>query len=378
MNRLNRRVFLSCSVAALAVPSLARAQSPLPLVPVAKGLDHPWGMAFLPDGSVLVTERAGRLRLLNIANASLGAPIEGLPEVAAQGQGGLLGIALDPNFAGNRQLFMSFARPVEGGSATAVFRARLSDDGARLQDGKIIFTQNTVASTGHHFGSRLVFGRDGHLFVTTGDRNALREEAQNPASHVGKILRITTDGAPAPGNPQKAGWAPEVWSIGHRNVQGAALNPATGELWTAEHGARGGDEINIPGAGKNYGWPVISYGREYSGGEIGDGTAREGMEQPIHYWDPSIAPSGMAFITRDLYPGWKGSLLVGALAGEHVARLILQGQRIAGEERLFEGVGRFRDVVQAPDGRIYALTDAPEPEGTLYVVPAAGDITASP
>lgn len=373
-----RRTFLIASAGALALPSIAQAQSgPAPLA-IAKGLDHPWGMAFLPDASVLVTERPGRLRLVNLDSATIGTPIEGVPEVAAEGQGGLLGIALDPDFASTRLVFISYARPVEGGSATAVFRARLSDDKTRLEDGKVIFTQNTAAATGQHFGSRLVFDRQGHLFVTTGDRGRLRDKVQDGSSHIGKILRITREGAAAPGNPQVAGWAPEVWSLGHRNVQGAALHPATGELWAVEHGSRGGDEINISRAGMNYGWPVISYGTEYSGGKIGEGTERQGMEQPLHYWDPSIAPSGMAFLTGDLYPGWKDSLLVGALAGSHVARLTLSGEKVAAEERLFEGFSRFRDVAQGPDGRIYVLTDEPEPNGGLYVIPAPGDVTASP
>jgi aldose sugar dehydrogenase len=229
----------------------------------------------------------------------------------------------------------------------------------------------------HHFGSRLVFDRDGHLFVTTGDRNRLRAESQNPANHIGKVLRITTDGAAAPGNPVLEGWAPEVWSIGHRNVQGATLHPETGQLWTAEHGAKGGDEINIPGAGKNYGWPVITYGRDYSGAAIGEGVEKAGMEQPLHYWDPSIAPSGMRFYTGDKYADWKGSLFVGALAGEHLARLTLAGGKVTAEEKLFEGIGRIRDVVQSPDGYLYVLIDAGEPAGALLRVAAPGDVTAT-
>jgi glucose/arabinose dehydrogenase len=335
-------------------------------------------MAFLPDGTLLVTERQGQLRRINVGSGEISPPIAGLPEIATQGQGGLLDIVLAPDFDVTRRIFLSYARPVGDSTATAVFRARLSEDASRLDDGVTIFTQNMPAATGKHYGSRLVFDRDGQLFVTTGDREALREEAQNPASHVGKILRITTDGAPAPGNPQSPGWAPEVWSIGHRNVQGAAFHPLTGELWTVEHGARGGDEINMPQAGKNYGWPVISFGREYFGSSIGEGTAKAGMEQPLYYWDPSIAPSGMAFLTSDAYPGWKGSLLVGALAGQHVARLTLDGARVVVEEQLFEGFSRFRDVRQGPDGRIYLLTDEVAPEGGLYVIPAPGDVTATP
>jgi glucose/arabinose dehydrogenase len=342
--------------------------SPVTLVPVARGLDHPWGLAFLPDGSALVTERPGRLRRVTLADGGLGEPIQGTPAVDATGQGGLLGIALAPDFASSRQVFLAFARATDGGNATAVYRGRLSEDFTRLDDGTIIFTQNRSANSGHHFGARLVFDRDGLLFVTTGDRNVLRDEVQNPAAHIGKVLRITRDGAPAPGNPALPGWAPEVWSLGHRNLQGATLHPETGALWTVEHGARGGDEVNTPQAGKNYGWPVISFGREYSMLAIGDGTVKDGMEQPVHYWDPSIAPSGMTFVTSDTYPGWRGNLLVGALAGQHIARLVLDGGRVVAEERLFEGSARFRDVVQGPDGRMYVLTDDGAPDGALMVI----------
>ncbi len=343
-------------------------QSAVSLMPLATGLDNPWGLAFLPDGSALVTERPGTLRRIALPDGTLGAPIQGSPAVDANGQGGLLGIALAPDFASTRQVFLSFARRTDGGNATAVFRGRLSEDFTRLEDGAVIFTQNRSANSGHHFGSRLLFDRDGHLFVTTGDRNVLRDEVQNPATHIGKVLRITRDGAPAPGNPALPGWAPEVWSLGHRNLQGATLHPETGALWTVEHGARGGDEVNSPQAGKNYGWPVISYGREYSMLPIGEGTAKAGMEQPVHYWDPSIAPSGMTFVSGEAYPGWQGNLLVGALAGQHVARLVLDGERVVAEEKLFEGTSRYRDVVQGPDGRIYVLTDDGAPDGMLMVI----------
>jgi aldose sugar dehydrogenase len=380
---LNRRAFAIGFVAATvaigtgAVLFLRRNKGPraatpqvsaVRLKPIASGLDSPWGLAFLPDGSALVSERPGNLRRVMLADGAVSAPIAGVPMVDNNGQGGLLGLALDPDFASNRQVYMSFAEPRDDGNATAVFRARLSDDATALEDGKVIFAQNRSAQSGHHFGSRLVFDRDGHLFVTTGERNVLREEAQDPASHVGKVLRITRDGAPAPGNPALPGWAPEVWSIGHRNIQAAALHPETGELWTAEHGARGGDEINAPQAGKNYGWPVISYGREYTMLKIGEGTAKEGMEQPLHYWDPSIAPSGMTFVTTDRYPGWRGSMLVGALAGQHVSHLTWDEKQVAGEEQLFAGTMRFRDVVQAPDGLIYLLGDESAPDGGLMVI----------
>ncbi len=362
----------------LGLPLLAFAcagASEFSLVKIASGLDHPWGMAFLPDGSLLVTEREGRLR--RIADRKLLTPIFGTPQVDARGQGGLLGIAVDPEFSANRFVYLSFAEARAGGNVTAVFRGLLSDDATRIEDGKVIFRQNIAFDGGQHFGSRLVFDREGQLFVTTGDRNKLRSKVQDPATHIGKVLRITRDGMPSPGNPAREGWAPEVWSLGHRNLQGATLHPDTGQLWTVEHGPRGGDELNMPEAGKNYGWPIISYGREYSYLPIGEGTAQKGMEQPVHYWDPSIAPSGMAFISSDIYPNWKGSLLVGALAGQHVARLTLEGTKVVREEKLFESVARFRDVVQGPDGRIYLLTDEGKPDGALYVIAAPGEVTAT-
>jgi aldose sugar dehydrogenase len=371
---MNRRHFV-LSLPLLALTSCAQAKS-FSLIKIASGLDHPWGMAFLPDGSILVTERDGRLR--QVQDGKLLPEISGAPKVDAQGQGGLLGLALDPDFASNRLIYLSFAEARDGGNATAVFRSQLSADATRLDDGKVIFRQNTAYDGGQHFGSRLLFDRSGHLFVTTGDRYKLRDKVQDPATHIGKVLRITREGQPAPGNPNLPGWAPEVWSLGHRNLQGATLHPETGELWTTEHGARGGDEVNVPEAGKNYGWPVISFGREYSFLPIGDGTSKDGMEQPVHYWDPSIAPSGMTFLTSDVYPDWKGSLFVGALAGTHVSRLKLDGRKVISEEKLFQDTARFRDVVQGPDGRLYVLTDEGAPDGSIYVVAAPGEVTASP
>jgi aldose sugar dehydrogenase len=377
---MKRRQFLSAPLLlglslSLSHPALAQTQDAL--LPVVTGLDHPWGMAFLPDGSVLVTERTGQLRRVDVATRKTGPAISGLPDVATQGQGGVLDVVLDPAFAQNRRIFLSFAEPRDGSAATAIFRARLSDDHMRLEDGVTIFRQSVAAEGGRHFGSRLVFDREGQLFVTTGDRGYLSLEAQNPSSHIGKILRLTVDGAAAPDNPNRPGWAPEVWSMGHRNVQGAALHPETGELWTAEHGARGGDEINTPKAGKNYGWPIITYGRDYSGEPIGIGTAREGLEQPVHYWDPSIAPSGMVFVEGDAYPAWRGSVLVGALAGQHVARLTLAGTKVTAQEKLFGGFARIRDVAQAPDGYLYVLTDEAAPGGGLYQIAPDQDITAT-
>jgi glucose/arabinose dehydrogenase len=359
---------VACAVAALIVPAAAQQQpqriktekAELVVETVASGLSHPWGLAFLPDGGMLVTERSGRLRIVS-ANGRISPPIAGLPRIAARGQGGLLDVALDPGFADNRFVYLSFAEDRGDGNGTSVARARLDAAGARLDALQVIFRQEPSYSGSHHFGSRLVFDRSGALFVTLGERFELRDQAQNPANHIGKIVRIRPDGGVPDDNPfvGQTGKRAEIWSLGHRNVQGAVLHPETGELWTAEHGARGGDEINIEHKGRNYGWPVISYGVHYSGQKIGEGTAKPGMEQPVYYWDPSIAPSGMVFYTGDKFPAWRGSLLVGALAGQHVARLEINGARVTSEERLLRQLGeRIRDVRQGPDGFVYLLTDA--------------------
>ncbi|MCB5173750.1 PQQ-dependent sugar dehydrogenase [Microvirga lenta] len=328
---------------------------------VARGLEHPWGLTFLPDGRMLVTERPGRLRTV-APDGTLSEPIKGLPQIAARRQGGLLDVALDPNFSQNRLVYLSYAEDRrEGKAGTSVARARLNEDGTALESLQVIFRQEPSYSGGNHFGSRLVFDREGNLFVTLGDRFDLREQAQNPANHIGKIVRIKPEGGAAPGNPflGREGARPEIWSLGHRNVQSAALHPASGELWTVEHGARGGDEVNIPQPGKNYGWPVISYGVDYSGAKIGEGTAKSGLQQPVYYWDPSIAPSGMTFYTGNRFPGWHGSILVGALSGRLVSRLEVDGNRVTGEERMLQNLGeRIRDVRQGPDGLIYLLTDS--------------------
>jgi glucose/arabinose dehydrogenase len=337
----------------------------------AKGLVHPWGMAFLPDGRLLVTERPGRLRIVS-KDGTLSAPLQGTPKVYASGQGGLLDVQLGPDFASSGLIYLSYADPRDGSrNGTSVARAKLvtEGDGGRLEQVQVIFRQEPSYASSHHFGSRIVFTRDGSLFVTLGERFSAREEAQNPGNHLGKLVRIMPDGGPYSGNPKKDGWRPEIWSIGHRNVQGAALNPATGKLWTIEHGARGGDEINIPEAGKNYGWPVISYGRNYDFTKIGVGTHKDGMEQPLYYWDPSIAPSGAAFYTGDLFPEWKGNLFVGALAGQALHRLVLDGEKVVGEEKLLADLGeRIRDVRSGPDGAIWLLTDNPQGR-VLRVVP---------
>ena len=295
---------------------------------VAKGLEHPWSLAFLPDGRMLVTERLGRLRYVTREGA-LSDPVAGVPRVHDEGQGGLLDVVLDPAFEENATIYLSYAEPAaDGTNGTAVARARL--DGGALADLKVIFRQQPKFRGNHHFGSRLVFARDGKLFVTTGERNSQRDMSQDLGAHLGKVLRITRDGEAPADNPfaGRKGALPETWSYGHRNVQGAALHPETGELWTHEHGPRGGDEINVARAGRNYGWTVITYGREYSGSAIGEGTAKAGMEQPVHYWVPSIAPSGMAFHDGRGHAAWKGQLFVGALAAAQLVRLELTPDEI--------------------------------------------------
>lgn len=330
---------------------------------VAKGLNHPWGMQFLPDGRMLVTERAGRMRIVDVSGA-LSPPVAGVPPVFATGQGGLLDVALDPGFANNGRIFFSYAEPRGAGTAaTSVASATLTltGNGGALSSVKVIFRQEPGTTGGNHFGSRIAIARDGNLFITVGERYQ-RDRAQDMTTHYGKVIRVSPDGAVPPDNPK---WPleakPQIWSLGHRNVQAAAIDPATGRLWTIEHGARGGDELNHPEAGKNYGWPIITYGMDYNGSKIGVGTQREGLEQPVYYWDPSIAPSGMAFYSHDRFPQWKGSIFVGALAGQHVARLVMRGDEVVGEEKLLGDIGeRFRDIRQGTDGAIYALTDNPE------------------
>ncbi len=336
---------------------------------IAEGLEHPWGLAFLPDGRLLVTERSGRLRFVG-KDGELSEPIAGVPAVHAKGQGGLLDVILDPDFAQNSVIYLSYAERGEGDkNGTAVARARL--DGNRLVDTSVIFRQQPKFASNHHFGSRLVFARDGNLFVTTGERNSQRNLAQDLGTHLGKVLRITKEGTPPADNPfvGKEAALPEIWSYGHRNIQGAALHPVTGELWTHEHGPRGGDEINVSKPGRNYGWPVITYGREYSGPSIGEGTEKEGMEQPLHHWVPSIAPSGMVFHSGNAYPAWKGQLFVGALAATQMVRLELDPDgNVRSEERIAIGK-RVRDVREGPDGALYLLTDEDAGQ-VLRVVPA--------
>ncbi len=345
-------------------------ETPVAITTVAKGLAHPWSLAFLPDGRMLVTERSGRLRYV-AADGQVSAPLAGVPAVHATNQGGLLDVVLDPAFATNSTIYLSFAERGEGDeNGTAVARARL--DGMRLQDVTVIYRQQPKFASGHHFGSRLVFSRDGALFVTQGDRNKFREGVQDLATDIGKVVRILPDGSIPGDNPfvGRKDARPEIWSYGHRNIQGAALHPQTGELWTHEHGPRGGDEINVTRAGRNYGWPVITYGREYHGPAIGEGTQRQGMEQPLHYWVPSIAPSGMAFHSGNGYPAWKGQLFVGALAARQLVRLEFDPDGSLRSEERIAIDQRVRDVREGPDGALYLLTD--EDAGALLrVVPAS-------
>lgn len=349
------------------------------VVNVAQGLEHAWGMAFLPDNKILVTERPGRLRVVS-ADGTLSEPVAGLPKVDARGQGGLLDVALDPGFAKNRLIYWSYAEPRDNGeNNSAVARGTFVDGPApRVENVQVIFQQTPSMKSQLHFGSRLVFRPDGTLFVTLGDRSITegRMQSQKMDSLIGKMVRINADGSIPKDNPfvGKEGARPEMWSIGHRSIQAAALHPTTGELWVAEHGARGGDELNIVEKGKDYGWPTIAYGVEYKGGPITGGlTAQEGMEQPRYYWDPVIAASGMAFYTGDLFPQWKGSVFVGGLATMRVARLTVEGDRVVGEEHLLTDLQpkpeRIRDVRQGPDGALYFLTDMDS--GRLFkIVPA--------
>jgi aldose sugar dehydrogenase len=329
-------------------------------VVVAEGLDHPWAMAFLPGeptGRILVTERAGKMRLVS-ADSKVGAPLAGVPAVHAVGQGGLLDVVASPDFAQSRTIYFSFAQPVSGRARTAVASAQLGD--GKIENVKVIFAQADIVGGGAHFGSRIVIAKDGSLFITTGERYSEKDKSQSLETHLGKVIHINADGSIPKDNPfvNTANVRKEIWSYGHRNMQGAALNPVTGKLWTNEHGPQGGDEINVPLAGKNYGWPVIGYGIDYSGLRMHDSSAKAGMEQPIHYWVPSIAPSGMAFYTADRFPQWKNSLFIGALAGQHLARLTVDGEKVTAEERLLtDRKERFRDVRQGPDGYVYALTD---------------------
>jgi glucose/arabinose dehydrogenase len=329
---------------------------------VASGLVEPWGLALLPDGRWLVTERPGRLRIIS-PEGQIGEPVTGLPAVDARGQGGLLDVVLSPAFAADRRIYWSYAEPREGGNATSVARGVLSADGTSVSDVQVIFRALPVYDGDKHFGASLAFDPAGHLFVTLGERSdaPMRPQAQQLDSHMGKVVRINADGTVPADNPfvGQPGALPEIWSLGHRNVQGIAIQPGTGAVWTVEHGTRGGDELNLTAAGKNYGWPIIAYGIEYRGAPINEGiTAREGLEQPNYYWDPVIAPGGQAFYSGPMFPGWEGNLLVAGLGSKHLARLVLDGDRVVGEERLLTDLGeRVRDVAVAADGAVWVITD---------------------
>jgi aldose sugar dehydrogenase len=322
---------------------------------LAQGLSHPWGLAFLPDGRMLVTEKVGRLRIVD-KDGKVSEPLKGVPEVVAKGQGGLLDVALDPNFAENSLVYLSYSEPGDAGKAgTVVARGKLGADG--LDGVQVIFRQYPKVDGGNHFGSRLAFSRDGTLFVTLGERFTF-QPAQDLATHLGKIVRINPDGSVPADNPfvGQEGALPEIWSYGHRNPQGAAIHPETGKLWETEFGPLGGDELNIPQAGKNYGWPVVSWGKHYDGTDIPDPPTHPEFADAIAHWNPVISPSGIAFYTADAIPGWKGNLLIGGLSSEAIIRLTLDGEKVSAEERIPMGA-RIRDVAEGPDGAVYALTD---------------------
>lgn len=333
----------------------------LSLETISEGLNHPWGIAFLPSGDMLVTERSGTLNI--ITQDGKKTPIQGTPEVVAKSQGGLLDVNIDPNYADNGWVYISYSEPYPDGgkgNSTAVMRGKIDRD--KWTEGEVIFRQAPKYESNAHFGSRLVFSPEGHLFITLGERYSRMQDAQTLDNHHGKIVRIWPDGSIPKDNPfvGNDGALDEIWSYGHRNVQGAAIHPDTGELWTIEHGPQGGDEVNILKAGKNYGWPTITYGEDYGGGEIGIGTHKEGMEQPFYYWLPSIATAGSIFYTGDKFPKWKGDLLVTALRGQTIARLDLEEGRVLHEERMLEDATSFRirDIEQGPEGFLYILTDA--------------------
>ncbi len=333
------------------------------VVKVVEGLEQPWSVAFLPDGRMLISEKAGRLRV--VAQGKLDPrPIEGLPPMTVQGQGGFHDVVLHPQFEKNQLVYLAYAGRGADGAGTELARGRLA--GHRLEDVQILFKQAPKGQAGQHFGGRIVFDRAGYVYLTLGDRGE-RDRAQRPDDHAGSVIRLHDDGRVPKDNPfaGRPGWKPEKFTLGNRNMQGAALHPQTGLLWTHEHGPQGGDEVNVMHAGVNYGWPVITYGVNYGfGTKIGEGTHKAGMQQPLHYWVPSIAPSGMAFYTGEKFPRWKGDLFVGALRDQMLVRLRLDGEKVVSEERLLKGVlGRIRDVRSAPDGLIYVLTD--ESHGVL-------------
>ena len=337
-------------------------KAPLDVKIITDGLKYPWGIVTLPDGRFLITEREGTMRLVTTAG-QLSAPITGLPKVDAAGQGGLLDVAIDPDFANNRTIYFTFSQDVPPGTLTAVGKGKLSSDEKTVEGATVIYQATPAFDSKLHYGGRLVWDKDGNLFVSTGERSDIksRPQAQQLNSALGKVLRITKEGKPAAGNPflNQAGARPEIYSWGHRNVQGLAINPVTGDLWEDEFGPKGGDEVNRIEPGKNYGWATITYGLEYSGKKVGDGiTQKEGLEQPVYYWDPVVSPSGSIFYTGDVIPEWKNNLFIGALSGMHIVRLVIENNKVTGEERLLtDQQQRFRDVVQGSDGALYAISD---------------------
>lgn len=377
LNPFDRIARLCVPVLAISVATSALAEEPreiragdvtIEVASIAKGLENPWSVEVMPDGAFIVTERPGRMRI--IRDGEVGRPLGGLPRIAAVGQGGLLDLALSPDFAESRRLFFTAAAPGPGGQGTAVFSARLSANERRLEDVRRIFLMNKLTGAGQHFGSRISVAADGSLFFGIGDRGE-PDRAQDQGDHAGKIIRINADGTPSSANPSGQ-LLPEVWSSGHRNPQGIVIDPADNRLYTVEHGARGGDEINAPEAGNNYGWPVISYGKHYSGAEIGIGQSADGYEQPLHYWDPSIAPGALAIYRGAMFPEWEGDFLVAALKYQLIARIERNDDGSIGkEERILQGdYGRIRDVKVAPDGSILLVTD--EEDGQLLRLTRAG------
>jgi aldose sugar dehydrogenase len=355
--------FLFFSFSASAAETISSEKHSFTIETVVDGLEHPWSVDFLPDGRMLVTERPGRLRI--IENGHLSKPVTGLPKIKAKGQGGLLDIALDSDYANNQMIYLSYTAKGDGGMGTEVVKAKL--DGNKLKDSKVIFRLLPKSDTSYHFGSRLQFGRDGTLYITLGERGG-RLRAQDLGDHAGSLIRINKDGSVPKDNPfiNIANARPEIYTYGNRNMQGIAMHPDTGEIWTVEHGPQGGDELNLMKAGVNYGWPVITYGVNYNvGTKIGEGTKKEGMAQPVYYWVPSIATSSLLFYTGDKFPNWKGNAFVSSLKFGQLARLEMQGNKVVKEERLINGaVGRIREVQQGLDGYIYILTD--ESNGKLY------------
>ncbi|WP_456311761.1 PQQ-dependent sugar dehydrogenase [Pseudomonas shirazensis] len=336
---------------------------------ITSALVAPWGVKTLPDGRLLVTEKAGSFRIVT-KEGVVSAPITGAPAVNAAGQGGLLGLVLDPDFATNRMIFWVFSEASTGGNQTSVAKGRLSNDEKTIEGAVVIYRANPANPSTLHYGGRILFDKTGNLIVSTGERSVLetRPLAQSVSTGLGKIVRITKEGQPASGNPtfSQTGALPELYSIGQRNPQGLALHPGTGEVWESEHGPRGGDEINRINPGKNYGWPTITYGIEYSGEKIGAGIQKQdGLEQPVYYWDPVVSPSGMTFYTGNRVPEWENNLFIGSLSAKHIVRLAIRDNKVIGEERLLAGEGqRFRDVTQGSDGALYAVTD----EGRLYKI----------